>query len=96
MHSSCPWTRAIPPIFICLIFVSVLVRDGPLENLSGGGGVGGRRTMKIFAQGKINKRNSCMPINPKKFSCTVVKKIITPPPPTPFPMNFLMAVLWLI
>lgn len=54
MHSSCPWTRAIHPIFICLIFVSVLVRDRPLENLWGEGGVGGRRTMKIFAQGKIN------------------------------------------
>ena len=45
MHSSCPWTRAIPPIFISLIFVSVLGRDCPLEHLSGGGGslVGERR-----------------------------------------------------
>ena len=59
MHSSCPWTRAIPAIFISLIFVSVLVRDCPLENLSGvggGRGAGGRRTMKIFARGKINEK----------------------------------------
>ena len=29
----------------------VTIRDGPLENLFGGGG--GRSTKKIFAQGKI-------------------------------------------
>ena len=28
-------------------------RDGPLENLWGGGGVGGEVQKKIFAQGKI-------------------------------------------
>lgn len=108
MLSSCPWTRAIPPIFICLIFVSVLVRDGPLEKLWKLW-----RTMKIFAQGEINEKNSCMPINPKKFSCAFLKKLYKGnvyeknscgwkipqpplPPPPPFPMNFLMAVLWVI
>ena len=41
-----------------------------------GWGTGVRRTMKIFAQGKINKKkNSCTPINPKKVSCSVLKKL---------------------
>ena len=30
---------------------NLIIRDGPLENLWGGGG--GRNTKKIFAQGKI-------------------------------------------
>ena len=40
--------------------IVVTFRDGPLENLSEGGGVGGaggggRSTTKIFAQGKMKK-----------------------------------------
>ena len=47
------------------------VRDGPLENLWGGG----RSTKKKFAQGKIKiEKNSCTPINPKKYSCKGLKK----------------------
>ena len=50
----------------------VHLRDGPLENLWGGG----RSTKKIFAQGKIKwKKKSCTPINPKKYSCYGLKKI---------------------
>ena len=30
-----------------------MIRDGPLENLSGGGGGGGAKYKKKFAQGKI-------------------------------------------
>ena len=33
------------------------LRDGPLENLWGRGGGGGRITEKIFAQGKIKCKN---------------------------------------
>ena len=68
-----------------------------------GGGVGGRGTKKIFAEGKIKwkKKNSSTPINPTKYSWYGLKRIhsrnlITeknfcgtkiPPPP---PINFLM------
>ena len=39
------------------------VRDGPLENLWE------RSTKNIFVQGKFKgKKNSCTPINPKKYS----------------------------
>ena len=52
------------------------LRDGPLENLWGGGGR--QNTKKIFAHGKIKwKKNSCTPINPKKYSCYGLKKIHT-------------------
>ena len=33
--------------------LSTELRDGPLENLSGGGGVGRAKYKKIFAHGKI-------------------------------------------
>ena len=40
-----------------------------------GGGGGGRSTKKTFALGKIRrKKNSCTPINPKKYSCYGLKK----------------------
>ena len=46
--------------------------------MGGGGRRGGRSTKKIFAQGKIKwKKNSCTPINPKKYSCYGLKKIHT-------------------
>ena len=46
--------------------------------MGAGGGGGGRSTKKIFAQGKIEwKRNSCTPINHKKYSCYGLKKIHT-------------------
>jgi len=38
------------------------VRDGPLENVSGGGG---EVQKKYSRKGKLNEKNSCTPINPK-------------------------------
>ena len=54
-----------------------MVRDGAQIAIygPGGGGVGGAKYKKIFAQGKIKwKKNSCTPINPKKYSCHGLKK----------------------
>ena len=56
--------------------------DGPVENLwgRGVGGWGGGRAKykkKIRARGKLNEKNSCTPINPKKYSCYGLKKIHT-------------------
>ena len=50
-----------PVFYNCMTFTEALgldkssecIRDGPLENLWGVGGGGGRSTKKIFAQGKI-------------------------------------------
>ena len=41
----------------------ICIRDGPLENLWGGGA----KSKEIFAQGKLNEKKSCTPINPKKI-----------------------------
>ena len=41
------------------------------------GGRGGRRTKKNSRKGKLNEKNSCTPINPKKYSCYGLKKIHT-------------------
>ena len=65
---------------VCYCFVrSKPIRDRPLENLWGGGdGAGGRSTKKYSRKGKLNEKNSCTPINPKKYSCyglTKTKKI---------------------
>ena len=50
-------------------------RDGPLENLWGG--VAGEVPKKYSRKGKLNEKNSCTPINPKKYSCYGLKKIHT-------------------
>ena len=50
-----------------------IVRDGPLENLWGGGGAS-KVQKKYSRKGKLNEKNSCTPINPKKYSCYCVKK----------------------
>ena len=50
------------------LVVHPLLRDGPLGGGEGGGS-GGRSTKKYSRQGKLNEKNSCMPINPKKYSC---------------------------
>ena len=45
-----------------------------------GGGEGGEagEVQKIYSRkGKLNEKNSCTPINPKKFSCYGLKKIHT-------------------
>ena len=57
--------------FLCLsLFLLFLwyfqLRDGPLEILWGGGG--GRSTKNNSRKGKLNEKNSCTPINPKKNS----------------------------
>ena len=44
-------------------------RDGPLENLWGGGGGAEDHKKKIRARENYMKKNSCTPINPKKYSC---------------------------
>ena len=46
------------------------LRDGPLENLWGAGEV----QKKYSRKGKLNEKNSCTPINPKKYSCHGLKK----------------------
>ena len=51
------------------------VRDGPLENLWGGGRA--KYKKKNSRKGKLNEKNSCTPINPKKYSCYGLKKIHT-------------------
>ena len=47
-----------------------LLRDGPLENLWGGRA----KYKKKSRKGKLNEKNSCTPINPKKYSCYGLKK----------------------
>ena len=56
-----------------------VVRDGPLENLWGRGRGRARAKYKIIysSKGKLNEKNSCTPINPKKYSCYGLKKIHT-------------------
>ena len=49
------------------------LRDGPLENLWGAGEV----QKKYSRKGKLNEKNSCTPINPKKYSCHGLTKIHT-------------------
>ena len=46
------------------------LRDGPLENLWGGRA----KYKKKSRKGKLNGKNSCTPINPKKYSCYGLKK----------------------
>ena len=50
------------------IFVVKYLKDGPLENLWGEGGAG-EVQKKYPRKGKLNEKNSCTPINPKKYSC---------------------------
>ena len=52
----------------------VRVRDGPLENFFLGGG---EYKNNICARYNQMKKNSCTPINPKKYSCHGLKKIHT-------------------
>ena len=52
---------------------NLALRDGPLENLWGGGG--GEVQKNIRARENLMKKNSCTPINPKPYSCYGLKKI---------------------
>ena len=72
------------------------LRDGPLENLWGAGEV----QKKYSRNGKLSEKNSCTPINPKKYSChgltkihtrnlitkkiPAARKFLSPPPPHNF------------
>ena len=40
-----------------------------------GVGVGAKYKKKYTRKGKLNEKNSCTPINPKKYSCHGLKKI---------------------
>ena len=56
---------------------SLHFRDGPLQNLWGkGGGGGAKDPKKNSRRGKLNEKNSCTLINPKKYSCYGLKKSI--------------------
>ena len=50
------------------------IRDAPLENLRGWWQ---KYKKKYSRKGKLNEKNSCKPINPKKYSCYSLKKIRT-------------------
>ena len=53
-------TALLTPVSV----ISLIIRDGPLENLLGG--EGGEEPKKYSRQGKLNeKKNSCTPINPE-------------------------------
>ena len=53
-------TALLTPVSV----ISLIIRDGPLENLLGGGG---EEPKKYSRQGKLNEKNiySCTPINPE-------------------------------
>ena len=52
-------TALLTPVSV----ISLIIGDGPLENLLGGGG---EEPTKYSRQGKLNeKKNSCTPINPE-------------------------------
>ena len=59
------WYASLPWIIITEEKLCDL-RDGPLENLW----QGGRRSRKNYSRKeKLNEKNLCMPINPKKNPC---------------------------
>ena len=62
---------------------------------------GGRSTKKNSRKGKLNEKNSCTPINPKKYSCNGLKNsykefdnekkfLLLENSPLPPPITFLM------
>ena len=59
------------------ISMKIEFRDGPLENLWGWGGGAGEVQKKYSRKRKLNEKNSCMSVNPKKYSCYGLKKIHT-------------------
>ena len=91
--SGIPYDWSILPALVStkrFIEITHQFRDGPLENLWGGGG---KVQKKNSSKGKLKEKNSCTPINPKKYSCYGLKKVHTrkkflrlensPTPPTP-------------
>ena len=68
----------MPPTLPPHIDISVSssqLRDRPLENLWARGADEVQK--KYSRQGKLNEKNSCTPINPKRYSCYGLKKIPT-------------------
>ena len=62
---------------VCPGRLPIQLRNGPLENFFLGGGGGRAKYKKKYSRkGKLNEKNSCTPINPKKYSCYGLKKII--------------------
>ena len=51
------------------------LRDGPLQNLWRVGRA--KYQKKYLRKGKLNEKNSCTPINPKKYLCYALKKLHT-------------------
>ena len=49
------------------------LRDGPLENLSAGGGEVQKKNSR---KGKANEKNPCTPINPKNIHAIALKRFI--------------------
>ena len=62
-------------LYTCIIIMSISpsLRDGQLEKLGGGGA---KYKKKYLRKGTSNEKNSCMQINPKKYSCYGLKKCI--------------------
>ena len=50
-----------------------MVKGQTIRKLMGEGG-GGEVQKKYSREGKLNEKNSCTPINPKKYSCQGLKK----------------------
>ena len=46
------------------------------KTYGGGGGWRAKYRKKYSRKGKLNEKNSCTPINPKKYLCYGLKKII--------------------
>ena len=70
-HTSLPWI-IITEEKLCDL------TDGPLENLSGGGGVAGEVQKKYSRKGELNeKKNYACQLTLKKHSCYGLKKIHT-------------------
>ena len=53
------------------------VKARTIRKLTGGGGWGGEVQKKYSHKGKLNEKNSCTPINPKKILILWPKKIHT-------------------
>ena len=53
------------------------LKGRPNRKLIGGRGGGGDVHKKYSRKVKLNEKNSCLPINPKKYSCYGLKKIYT-------------------
>ena len=53
---------------------STVIKGQTIRKLMGGGGGEGKLQKKYLRKGKLNKKNSCTPINPKKIIMLWPKK----------------------